>query len=197
MNADIDLKKLWSKQKAEIPDVEELFKKANRFKKNHLFKLIGINILFLAISISIALIWFYYQPELLTTKIGIVLVIIAMLVYIAAYNTTVPLLVGSRSLNISVKAYLKQLLKLKEKQLFQQTKILNVYFILLSLGIILYLIEYVSKMDITFAILSYGVTLLWIAINWFYFRPKLIKKQRTKMNKLINEFKEIDKQLIT
>ncbi len=73
---------------------------------------------------------------------------------------------------------------------------LSVYFIILSLGIGLYLFEYVSKMTRFWGIFTYAITLLWIAINWFYLRPKTIKKQNAKPNKLLAEFKNLTNQMI-
>jgi len=195
MNNDIDFKKIWNKQEIEISELKDLYNKANRFKRNHLYKIIAANILLLLTSISIALIWYYYQPELLTTKIGIILVILAMLIYLITYNTVLPLLLKN-SIEDNSKEFLQQLIRLKEKQLFQQTTMLSIYFIILSLGIGLYLFEYVSRMTIVWGIIAYGLTLLWIAINWFYLRPKTIKKQQEKTNKLISKFRELDEQLI-
>ena len=91
--------------------------------------------------------------------------------------------------------YLQQLLKLKEKQLFLQTTILNVYFILLSLGICLYMYEYTFRMTMLWAIVTYGITLLWIALNWFVFRPITIRKQQKTLNELIEKFEKINNQL--
>jgi hypothetical protein len=93
------------------------------------------------------------------------------------------------------KEYLQQLIKLKEKQTFQQTTMLSVYFIILSLGIGLYLFEYASRMTITWGIITYAITILWFAINWFYLRPKTITKQNAKLNKLLVEFEKLNKQM--
>ncbi len=193
MNTNIDFKKLWNKQETEIPEIAALFKKANQLKRNNLYKLIASNIILALTSIFIGFIWYYYQPELLTTKIGIVLVITAMILFLAVYNKIIPLLLKS-NVDINNKQYLQQLLKLKEKQLFLQTTMLNIYFVLLSLGIGLYLFEYASRMTLTWAVFSYGIIFLWIAGNWLYIRPKAIKKQQAKMNKLICKFKDLEEQ---
>ena len=50
-------------------------------------------------------------------------------------------------------------------------------------------------MTVGAAILTYTVTLAWIAFNWFYLRPKTIKKQQGKLDELINKFEEINNQL--
>lgn len=194
MSNNIDFKDLWSKQATTIPDTKDLLKKARKFKRNNLYKLIAMNALLVFTSIFIGFIWYYFQPQLLTTKIGIILVILAMLIFLTAFNTIIPLLLKKKNSNSS-NHYLKQLLKLKEKQLFLQTIMMNVYFLLLSTGLSLYTYEYASKMTVTWFLFTYVIILGWIGLNWFYFRQRTIQKQQTKINKLINEFKRLNDQL--
>lgn len=190
----IDFKGFWNNQKIETSDTKKLIKKAIQFKRKALINLIAANVIALATSIAIGFVWYYFQPEFLSTKIGIILCIMAMLIYIAFYNTLVPLLL-KKNLELSAKEQLQQLLTLKEKQRFQQTTLLNSYFIILSSGLILYMYEYILKMTLPLAILSYSIMLIWIALNVFYFRPKTIKKQQAKLNKLIAQLKELKEQL--
>lgn len=194
MNTNLDLKKIWNKQATEIPEIKTLYYKANRYKRKNLQKLIAVNILLLITSVFIGSIWYYYQPELITTKLGIISVILAMLIFIVSYNKQFPLLSKS-NMELNSKEYLLQLIKLKERQIFQQTTMLSIYFIILSLGIGLYLFEYVSKLTVFSGIAVYGITTLWIGVNWFYLKPKTIKKQNVKMNNLLLKFKEINDQI--
>ena len=131
---------------------------------------------------------------MLTTKIGIVLVIVAMVIFLTAYNQ---LFMNFYRLdnNMTNSEYLQSLYLLKNKQKFMQTTMLNLYFILLFVGICLYMYEYTSRMEVLYAVTTYAVTLAWIAINWFYLRPKTIKKQQAKINGLIDKFEEINNQL--
>lgn len=194
METNIDLKKIWSLQKVETPKVELLYNKANKLKSRSLLKLIAVNVA-LVITISfIGFIWYYFQPELVTTKIGIVITILAMIVFLLPYNKQFTSL-SKNTTEPNSKEYLQQLIKLKEKQKFQQTTMLSVYFIILSLGIGLYLFEYVSKMTITWGIITYAITTLWFAINWFYIRPKTITKQNAKLDKLLMEFEKLNNQM--
>ncbi|MBZ4043437.1 hypothetical protein [Flavobacterium hibisci] len=55
--------------------------------------------------------------------------------------------------------------------------------------------EYASRMTILGAGLTYGITFLWILFNWFFIRPKQIKKQQDKINSLIQRFEEATHQL--
>ena len=86
MNNNIDLKELWNKQETTIPDTNELFVKLKTFKKNNLYKLVFANIILLFTSAFIGFVWYYFQPELITTKVGIILAILAMALYLLVYN---------------------------------------------------------------------------------------------------------------
>lgn len=193
MQDDIYFQNLYRRQVNAIPDITELYKKANIYKKKNLIKLVVANVSLLFTSAFIIWIWYFYDPAFVTTKIGIALVILAMVLFIAVYNNIIPFLL-KRTQNNNTKDYLNQLLNLKKKQKFLQSYMLNIYFILLFTGICLYLYEFVFKMPLSGGILTYGITLLWIAINWFYFRPRIIKKQEKEINQLINAFKRVDDQ---
>lgn len=194
MDTNIDLKKLWNQQESEIPEVKVLYKMANRFKRNNLYKLIVVNVLLLLTSVLIGFIWYYFQPELITTKIGIILTILAMIIFLLPYNKQLFLLFKNKT-EPNSREFLQQFIELKERQIFQQTTMLSLYFVMLSIGVGLYLFEYVLKMPITWGIIAYGITILWFAINWFYLRPYTIKKQNAKLNKLLDEFKKLNTQL--
>lgn len=196
METNIDFKKIWHKQKVDTPNVEILYDKVNIVKRESFYKLILINVAVVLIAIFIGFIWYYYQPEFITTKIGIILTFLAMVIFVIPFNKQVSLLTKTQT-EPNNKEYLKELTRLKEMQVFQQTKILSLYFILLSLGIGLYLFEHVSKMTITLGIVVYSLTLIWFIINWFYLRPRAIKKQNKKINKLLIEFQRLTNQIKT
>ena len=44
-------------------------------------------------------------------------------------------------------------------------------------------------------LVTYGITFIWILFNWLYLRPKQIKKQRAKLDTIINKFEMVNKQL--
>lgn len=194
MDTNIDFKNIWKQQTSNKPNMEELLGKLKKFKNENLRKLITTNLLLIATCIGIAFIWYRYQPELVTTKIGIVLVILAMVVFLLAYNKMFMIFYKIDSTQ-SNSEYLQNLYLVKSKQKFMQTTMLNVYFIMLFTGLILYMYEYTSKMTATSSVIAYIAVLTWVGINWFYLRPKTIKKQEAKVNGLINKFEELNNQL--
>jgi len=195
METNIDLKEIWNTQKIETPKVEILYAKANKMKSRNFLTLIMVNITLLLTLTFISFIWYYYQPNFVTTKIGMIFIILAMIIFVLPYNKQFSLFSKTQT-EPNSKEYIQQLIKLKEKQTFQQTTMLSIYFIILSLGIGLYLFEYASRMTITRGIITYAITILWIAINWFYLRPKIITKQNAKLNKLLVDFEKLKNQMI-
>ncbi|MDQ1167701.1 hypothetical protein [Flavobacterium sp. SORGH_AS_0622] len=190
----IDFKDLWKKQSVSQPDMKDLLARVTKFKKAGLRSLWIVNILLLATCMFIVCIWIYYQPQFISTKIGIIITILAMVIYLFTYNKLL-----SKYKNIEAtqtnQEYLQNLIIIKKKQQFLQTKMMTFYFLALTVGICLYMYEYASRMTLLGAGLTYGITLSWMWFNWFYLRPKQVKKQQEKINSLIEKFEEVNNQL--
>jgi prepilin signal peptidase PulO-like enzyme (type II secretory pathway) len=195
MSVDIDFKALWNRQDSSVPDMAEILEKAgqlNRKTRNNIWRqyiLLSLTIIFLI------WVWWYYQPTMVTTKIGIMLVIIAIVSYLTIAGQLLPLLFKV-NLETDSRQYLNRLIQIKQKQEFLNKTILNAYFILLSSGIFLYMIEYVGRGSIVFQLTAYGITSLWIAFNWFYIRPKTINKQQKAINDVIGKLELLNGQLL-
>jgi hypothetical protein len=194
MNSNINFNELWAKQKTGVPNKEELLSKINKFKKSNLKRLIITNLLLIITSLFIIFIWVHYQPQMIITKIGVILTILAMVIFVIVYNQSFTLFRKTYNTQ-SNSEYLKDLLAIKAKQQFMQTTMLNLYFVLLSTGIGLYMYEYTKLMTAFWGIFTYGITSIWILFNWFYLRPKQIKKQQSKLDEIISKFEMLVEQL--
>ena len=194
MSSNIDFKALWQQQPVSQPDMKDLMARLHQFKQSNIRRLIKTNILLIATCLFIGFIWYYYQPQFITTKMGIVITILAMVIFLFVYNSMFALFnkIDDTSDNTH---YLQNLIVIKGKQRFLQHTMMNVYFLMLSAGIGLYMYEYTSRMTMTAGIITYAVTLIWVAFNWFYLRPKTIKKQQAKLDDLISKFEGINEQL--
>ncbi len=191
--SNIDLKALWQQPTPEPPAVQTVINAAQRFQRRELLQLLFTNIALLATCVFIAWIWWFYQPTYWTTKLGIMLVIFAMVLFIGFSTTLLPLLLKEDK-QLSNQAYLVLLQQLERQKNKLQTRIMTAYFLLLSLGLALYFYEYTLLMPIHWALLCYGLTALWIAFNWFYLRPRILKKQKAQLSKLQAQFKALKMQ---
>jgi membrane protein YdbS with pleckstrin-like domain len=194
MNDNINFKDLWAKQTSVAPNPENVIADIKKMKQSNLRNLVFTNLLLVATSAFIILIWMYYKPQLITTKIGIIITILAMVIFLLAYNKSYSLFKRDKN-SQSNGDYLKELLAIKAKQKFMETTMLNLYFILLSIGIGLYMYEYTSRMKPIWGLVTYGITFIWILFNWFYLRPKQINKQRAKLDAIISKFEMVNNQL--
>ena len=194
MSDNINFKELWAAQTYVAPNPAHLMSEIKKLKQYNLRKLLLTNVLLIVTSICIIIIWMHFQPQFLTTKIGIILIILAMVVFLFAYNKSYSLFKSDKNAQ-SNSDYLKDLLTMKVKQKFMETTMLNLYFIILSIGIGLYMYEYTSRMKPIWGVFTYGITFLWILFNWFYLRPVQINKQRAKLDTIISQFEMVNNQL--
>jgi len=132
--------------------------------------------------------------EKLTTKIGIVLIAIAIVSYLAASNQMIPMLFKT-DLETSSQEYLAQLIRIKRKQEFLNKVMINVYFILLSAGLFLYMLQFLERMNPVWATIYLVLTFGWIALAWFYLRPRGMRKKQRALNDMIARLEEVNEQL--
>jgi hypothetical protein len=189
-----NFKALWKQQSIPAADLKEVLNKAIQLKKRSRNKIIGMNLLLISTAVFIIGIAIYFHPQMISTKLGVLLVLIGIVSFVTANNIISNDLFKS-NIDYSTKKYLDQFIRLKQKQEFIHKTMLTIYFILLSSGIALYLYEYASRMSATGAIATYGVTFVWIAFNWFYLRPKAIKKQQAKINEMIEMLESVGRNL--
>jgi hypothetical protein len=195
MSTEMDFKSLWNKQPAsDIPDIKELFKQADKVKRKTRRTVIGLNLILLATVAFILYMGFNINNEHLTTKIGIILMAVAMISYLIVYNQLIPLLFKTDFENSS-QEYLNQLIRIKRKQDFLNKVMINIYFTLLSAGLLLYMLQFVVKMSLVWGIVYFVLTFGWIAFAWFYLRPRGIRKKQKALNDVIARLEAVNGQL--
>ncbi|PZF71635.1 hypothetical protein [Taibaiella soli] len=193
MNFD-NLKDLWQQQSAPKPDIEALHHTAGKFKKTATIKMLLCIIALIFTAAFIIGVWIRFQPQLITTKIGLVLILLAILLFVVASTQSIGMF---RAVNMAETntEYIDHWMAVKQQQKKMQTLILSLYFILLSAGLALYMYEYAVKMSFSGALLAYGLTGAWILFNWFYVRPRHIKKQNSKLDEIIDGYRKVMEQL--
>jgi predicted membrane-bound mannosyltransferase len=194
-NDNIDFKNLWKQQIVSKPNLEEFMAQLIKFKKVGL-RTYWITTAVLAVTtVVLVCIWVFYRPQFTSTKIGLVLTILAMVVYFVVYNRV---LNPSHYVDVvqSNQNYVQNLIAIKKRQKFMQSTMLSVYFCLLTIGICLYIYEYTRWMSLDASITVYGLTIAWSALNWFYLRPNQMKKQQIIIDELIIKSEEISSDLI-
>jgi len=195
MNSQIDFKSLYQSQETgPVPDVKEVVKKAAVLKRKMLFKLLSVNGLLAGTAALIVLILTHHPAQDLTTKFGSILIIMAIVSYLTVSNRAISLLFRVIP-DLDNHAFLNLLISIQRKQQFLHKTMLRVYFILLSTGIFLAMIESAIKMGLMNCMLIYSGVILWIALNWLVVMPKSVKKQEKEFDTILGNLHRINAQL--
>lgn len=194
MESDFDIKELWKKQVVPPADRAEMQKQIRRLRKNGFKKSVFLHLILLLTIVFMIFIWTYFNPNLLSTKIGIIIGILPMCI-VVMFNRKMISLYKALDEKQTNKDYLNNLLVLKEKENFMHTKVMGLYVILLSVGIVLYMYEYTLGWTLAFRVMAYSALFLWVAVNWFVLRPVMSGRSRRKLDALIKQVERIKSQM--
>lgn len=181
-----DIKNLWQNAKPEknLPGSSEMISKIESVRKKIMRRNLLSTITLCLTFVFIVWIGLRYEFEYITTKIGLMLVLLSIALGIFCSIKLINRLSGKIDVTSDTNSYLKQLMSFRNKQRIIQTKGLAVYFSLLTAGLMLYEIEFAVR-DLTFGIVFYALTLAWMAFVWFYLRKRSIAKQEKQINEQI------------
>ncbi|KFC24212.1 hypothetical protein [Chryseobacterium sp. FH1] len=190
----INFRDIWNKKNAEIPNIQEIKSTADKYKKKQLQSTTWHIFSLSFTTVMIIFIWNLIDFKMFTTTLGIILILIALVLYIYLFSQDINVI---RKINpsISNQEYLASLKKLQRQKLYMQTKGISIYYILLTTGFAFYLYEFALLMPRIGWILAYGLTFLWLAIVWFFLRPRQIKKQNEKISTVIDSLELLEKDL--
>jgi len=194
MNTNTDFKELWNAQTSTVPTVNELFKKASKLRNYTRYKLLITNLLLAGTLAYLMTIVLSSHNTSTTASIGFTLAILAIAAYLYGSNEIIKLLFTS-GFDSSNGEYLRNLIKLKRKQEFLQKTITNFSFVSLSIGVFLYMFDNAMARGLEYSLIAYGLTAAWMAFNWFYTRPRTIKKQLTNLQDIIQKLETVNAQL--
>jgi tryptophan-rich sensory protein len=190
----INFQDIWNKKSAEIPNIKEIKSTADKYKKKQLQSTLWHIFSLSFTACMIIFIWNIIDFKMVTTTLGIILILIALALYIYLFSQNVNVI---RKINpsISNQEYLASLKKLQRQQLYMQTNGIGIYYILLTAGFAFYFYEFALRMSTLGGVLAYGLTFFWLAIVWFFIRPKQVRKQNEKISKVIDSLELIEKDL--
>jgi membrane protein YdbS with pleckstrin-like domain len=85
---DLDFNALWQQQSAPKPDVKSMLEEVKAYQAKNKRKQWLLNTALTTTCLIIVCIWFYYQPQYITTKMGIVCALLAMIILLIVSNKT-------------------------------------------------------------------------------------------------------------
>ena len=151
----------------------------------------------LALTLTLpVMVWIYvdYHPVYPTTRISIIMMVIAIVAGIVIQSRSLPLLLKPVRQDVDNRAMILSLQKLRQRQKFIHTTFISCYFIVLGMAMAMYLFEFVHR-NFWFAIGAYTLTFGWFAFAWLYLRPRNIRKQHERLDAMIEHLKRLKEEL--
>ena len=187
-----DLKDLWQQSEGnkKLPSAKEILTNVETNRKKMLRKNIFLILTLLFTFVFILWIGFHYEFQMVSTRIGIIITLFAIICGITFNTRLMGSLIKASDPTLSNNAYLEQMINYRNRQRAIQTRGIAFYFILLTIGIVLYMYEFAAR-NLAFGVIVYTLTLGWIAFNWFYLRKKAISKQEKKINEQIHALENL------
>lgn len=187
-----EIKDLWNSTapQKDLPALSEIISKIESTRKKIMRKNLISTIILCLTFVFIVWISFKYDFEFLTTKIGLLMVLISIAFGIICNFKLINRLSEKIDITSDTNSYLQQMITFRNRQRVIQTKGMMIYFILLTSGLMLYEIEFAVR-DLTFGIIYYAFTLGWMGFVWFYLRKKTIAKQEKQINDQISSLEKL------
>lgn len=196
MNTETYLKTLWNKEKAPVmPEAEALLKKAARLRQLFRLKLIIQTSSLTIIIVVILIAGLKIGHRQMTTTAGLVLMLLGIVSYLITTNQLLPMLL-KRGIVESSQEYLRQLILIQQKNEFLQRVMIDIYFILLSTGLYLYLLQFVRQMGTFKAVLCYLIPSIGMAIAWSYSKRREFNKTSAPLKDTIKKLEEVSAQFL-
>lgn len=185
------IQNLWHTDiESNLPGSKEIIAQIQKTRKKMLRRnIIGAALLILTFIYIIFIGW-YYHFERWTTRIGIIITLLAIIMGVVFNTKLVQLLLKQEDLTLDNKKYLEQLIHYRNVQHAIHFKGIACYFILLAVGISFYMAEFAER-NIYFGIAAYTITLAWIAFAWFYFHKRATKKLGKEIDLQIENLKNL------
>jgi len=191
METEYNFEEIWKQRETRLPDIETIKSKAQSFRKKQLWSSVYLTFCLLLSFGTIIWVWYSFPDLHFMTKSGMVFALSALMLYIFQNFQKIKI-INKINPALNNQEYLKQLKILQQKDLYMQTKGTSIYYILLSLGMALYLYEFAERMSVFWGIFAYFITFGWILFGWFYIRPRKIRNQQEKISDVIRSLEKIE-----
>lgn len=181
-----DIKSLWKGQQIPAIDLSAMHKKIKSFRLRRIGESCAVIVLMILAIASGMIVWMCWTPLLAVTKAGIVVLSAGFILPLLSYGRLIRLYYGLKA-DCSNIDYMDSLLKIKKQEHRQHNTVLNWYFLLLSAGFSCYIYEYTFYRSCQWGIIAYSLLFFWISLNWFVFRPRIIKKRNGKFSDFVKD----------
>lgn len=186
---------LWAKHTVDVTiSAEDMLKQAkkevNSIRTRSLLNIAGMCLSFLAM----AMLWFLYDVQSWTTHVGISIIIMAIAVYtVILYNNY--RIISNSDFTLNPNEFITSLKQYQVNSYAMYNRLYWFYTIALSLGMALYFIEILARMEFWMQTITVVVSFGWMIFCSTLVRKAVIKKDKQRIALLIEKFERISGQL--
>jgi hypothetical protein len=188
-----DLKTIWRTAKTDsLPGADEMLRTVKKFRNQKLRN--KWKVIIVSAGLIIFWIWFMwnFKPVMVSTWAGAALTVLSSVVLIWTNARSMKRFYALN--DCSNREFLAFLEQTRRNQLYYHTKTQVLGMALSTLGLMLYLYEFLYRDEMTF-IIGYSLALALVLFMWLYIRPRSFKKQTLKLNTTIEKLEKISDQI--
>ena len=191
-----DMQQLWQQSQPKTAGTaQETVRKIVQQQQKERRKMLMNTLILLLTFFYILFVSFYYPFVSLSTHLGLVLILFAILAAVLANSRMIVLLYRNLiRADTDNKTMLANMELYQRRQHFFHSYFLSAYYILLTTGIMLYMYEQTQNGGLS-RLLIYAITLGWIAFAWWYIRPRRIREQKERITAIIDRIKSLEKEI--
>lgn len=186
---------LWAKHTVDVKiSADDMLKQAKKEMNSMRTKsLLNIGGMIFSV-IAMAMLWLLYDVQNWTTHLGISIIIITILVYTAIlYNNYK--IISKVDFTINPNDFINKLKLFQLDRLTMYNRLYWFYTIALSLGMVLYFMEILTRMNFWMQIIAIVISFGWMIFCSTVLRKAVIKKDKERIALLIEKFERIGSQL--
>jgi hypothetical protein len=184
-----DLTRIWRSAKVDdLPATQEMIGFIRRYRMGKMMKKAALVITGLATLSLLTGAVFFYPSTLLTTRIGEGCMVIPAMVLLSSYIRSLSRTYRLR--NASNADFLRHLQEGQRGRQRYYKRTQPVCMILLSLGLLLYLFEPLHE-QLSYLLAGYGLTAIWLGLNWFVLRPRAIRQHGKRFRKTLDQLETL------
>ncbi|TDG35697.1 hypothetical protein EZJ43_11790 [Pedobacter changchengzhani] len=194
MQAFDQIQELWQKHEVEVKvSADEMLQQVKKEVGGIKFKS-ALNIIGMLVSlVAILSVWVFFHFESWTTHVGLGITAIAVLIYTLILYRDYKL-IANNDITDHPQKFLNGLKTYQLNRYSLYNKLYWFYTIALSLGLIFYFIEVLSSFTIIQKSIAIGLTFLWILFCSTLVRKKVMKREKQRIDLLIEKFERINGQ---
>lgn len=194
MQAFDQIQELWQKHEVEVKvSADEMLTQAKKEVGGIKLKS-ALNILGMVVSLlAIVSVWIFFQFQSWTTHVGIGITVLAIFVYtIILYRDY--RLIANNDITDHPQKFLNSLKTYQLNRYVLYNKLYWFYTVALSAGLIFYFIEVLSSFSVIQKTIAIGFTFLWILFCSTLVRKSVMKREKQRIDLLIEKFERISGQ---